>query len=245
MEARSLSIEGIPAILWGPASDRLLVAVHGNQSSKSDTVIEIVAEIAVAKGYRVLSFDLPEHGDRKEEARLCDAENCTHDLAQIMRYARTLSEDISVFGCSIGAYFALLAYRDEPIRQALFLSPVVDMKRLIENMMMWFDVSAERLEKEQEVATPINTLYWHYYQYVLEHPVRWEQPTVLLYGAKDTLCEYAYVKDFAGRCGATLTVLEDGEHFFHTEKHLDCLREWLREYLESAGINNEDKYEKD
>ncbi|MDL2301583.1 alpha/beta hydrolase [Lachnospiraceae bacterium OttesenSCG-928-D06] len=151
---------------------------------------------------------------------------------QVMRYARTISDGISIFACSIGTYFAMLAYQDEPIQKSLFLSPIVDMKRLIENMMKWFDVSEVQLEKEQQVATPINTLYWHYYQYVLQHPVKWDKPTCLLYGEKDELSEYEVVSGFAERCGANLTVL-DCEHFFHSDMQLAFLKEWLRKNLET------------
>lgn len=233
MEKQYLLIESIPSILWGTTSDNLLIAVHGDQSNKADDVISILAEVAAEKGYKVLSFDLPEHGDRKEETRLCNAQNCVEDLLHIFKYARTRSNIISVFGCSVGAYFSMLAYKDEQIRQALFLSPVVDMKRIINNMMTWYNVSEERLEKEQEIVTPIKTLYWDYYQYVLNHPVEWDKPTKLLYGAKDNLCEPNYVNSFAERVKANMTVLEDGEHFFHTEKQLDFLRKWLHDSMTS------------
>ncbi|MDL2215472.1 alpha/beta hydrolase [Ruminococcaceae bacterium OttesenSCG-928-N02] len=232
MDRKTFMIGNIPSVLWGPSADKLLVAVHGGQSHKTDVVIEIVAAIAVEKGYQVLSFDLPEHGERKEEPRLCDVQNCVEDLAQAMQYARTLSGCISIFGCSIGAYFSMLAFRDEPVQKALFLSPIVDMKRLIENMMKWFDVSKARLEKEQQIATPTNTFYWHYYQYVLQHPVKWDKPTALLYGAKDELSEYEVVQGFAQKCHAKLSVLEGSEHFFHTERQLDFLKNWLHENLE-------------
>lgn len=229
MEKKLFSIETIPSILWGPESDKLLLAVHGNQSNKAD--FEIPAKVAVEKGYQVLSFDLPEHGDRKEEPRLCDAQNCVEDLRQVMKYARTLSDNISVFGCSIGAYFSLLAYQDDPIQKTLLLSPIVDMKRLIEDMMKWFDVSKARLEKEREIVTPINTLYWHYYQYVLCHPVKWDKQTDILYGSKDELTEHKTIKTFAEGCNASLTVLEGGEHFFHTGRQLDFLEKWLYKKL--------------
>ena len=35
------------------------------------------------------------------------------------------------------------------------------------------------------------------------------------------------VKAFAVGCGAGLTVMEHGEHWFHTEEQLRFLREWL------------------
>lgn len=45
---------------------KIFIAVHGNMSNKEDAVIQILAEEADRKGYQVLSFDLPEHGERKE-----------------------------------------------------------------------------------------------------------------------------------------------------------------------------------
>ena len=142
-----------------------------------------------------------------------------------------MAAQVSLFGCSLGAYFSILALNDEVISQALFLSPVVDMKRIINNMMTWFSVSEEQLRQEQEIQTPVKTLYWDYYRYVLEHPVSWNHPTAILYGREDQLCEYDYVRHFAGQSGAKLTVCEMGEHFFHTEEQLDCFRNWLKSHI--------------
>jgi alpha-beta hydrolase superfamily lysophospholipase len=223
-----INIEGIPAILWGPKSDRLFIAVHGDKSCKSDGVIEEFAREAAEKGYCTLSFDLPEHGDRKGEPRLCSVQNCVEDLTAVMKYARTLSCDISLFGCSMGAYFGMMAFKNELLRQALFLSPVVDMKRIIDNMMMWFNITVEQLKQEREIPTPVKTLYWDYYTYVAKHPVEWSVPTMLLYGKKDELCEFEVVEGFACRAGAIMTVFDEGEHFFHTDEQMAFFRRWLQ-----------------
>ena len=50
-------------------------------------------------------------------------------------------KEINVFACSMGAYFSLLAYQNDVLEKALFLSPVVNMERIIENMMKWFNVT--------------------------------------------------------------------------------------------------------
>ena len=150
IKKQSIEIGDIPSVLFGPETDKLFIAVHGDQSDKNDTVITIFAEEAAQKGYQVLSFDLPEHGDRQNESRQCDPKNCTEDLSKIMAYACEISDDISLFGCSIGAYFDMLAYQDKPIKQSLFFSPVVDMKRIIHNMMAWFDVSEEQLKRKKQ-----------------------------------------------------------------------------------------------
>lgn len=228
MQKKNFVIDNIPAVLWGETSDKLFIAVHGDQSNKSDAVIAILAEQAAEKGYQTLSFDLPGHGERKNDPHLCKVQNCVEDLAQVMKYAREIAGDISLFGCSVGAYFSMLAFKNDDLRQSLFLSPVVDMKRIIDNMMMWFNVSEDQLRQEQEITTPVKTLYWDYYQYVLAHPVEWHKPTALLYGDKDNLCEFEYVSNFAERIHADLTVLVGGEHYFHTDMQLEFFRQWLQ-----------------
>lgn len=231
IKKEQLSIGGIPAILWGPASQRLFIAVHGDQSHKEDDVIRIFAEVAVRKGHRVLSLDMPGHGSRTEAPRLCTPQRCAEDLGLMMAHARTLAADIGLFGCSTGAYFGMLAYGGLPIGQALLLSPVVDMARIIQNMMAVFNVSAQRLEQQKEVHTPAKTLYWNYYQYVLAHPVEWNAPTAILYGARDELCEREYVERFAKGARADMTILEECGHFFHTDSQLAFFQEWLEKHI--------------
>ncbi len=233
MQKQKLNIGHIPAILWGSKSERLFIAVHGNKSNKEDDVIAVFAECAVAKGYQVISFDLPDHGERKTENIPCKVQNAVQDLNAIMSYAKQISEDISVFACSMGVYISLMAYNGAPLRQALFLSSLVDMERMISNMMTWFNVSEERLKAEQEVATPIGlTLYWDYYCYVKENPVTaWNAPTSILYGKKDDTVELDTVEAFVKRFQADLRFMEQGEHYFHTEEQLAFFRQWCEESI--------------
>ena len=233
MIKQNFKIENIPAILWGDKSDKLFIVVHGNMSNKADDAIAVFAEEATVIGYQVLSFDLPEHGDRKDEAYACKVQNCVQDLNTIMYYAKSLSNNISVFACSMGAYFSLLAYIHEPLKQCLFLSPVVNMERIINNMMMWFSISENRLKTEKEVSTPVGqTLYWDYYCYVKEHPiVAWNNPISILYGSEDNLCEFDVVSTFAKRFDCNLKVMEHGEHYFHTEEQLQFFRQWLKKHI--------------
>lgn len=233
MQKEYLKIDHIPAVLWGAASDKLLLAIHGDQSHKEDAVIQIVAEAAVAHGYQVLSFDLPQHGDRIQETTLCKVQTCVPELQTVLDHAKASWSEISLFACSIGAYFSLVAYADAPLKQALFLSPVVDMKRLIENMLTWFKITPAQLEDQQTIPTPIGqTLYWDYYTYVKAHPItKWTTPTSILYGDKDEISESDVVQQFAEKFDSKLTIVHDSEHFFHTEEQLAVLEEWLQGML--------------
>ncbi len=220
-------------MLWGEPADRLFIAVHGHMSRKDDTVIGMVAEAAAEKGWRTLSFDLPEHGDRKTEGRACTAENCAADIASVLNYGTTMSKETSLFGCSMGAYFSLLACGNVPLRQCLFLSPVVDMERLIRGMMAALDVSEARLEREKRIPTPFGqTLDWDYYSYVKARPVNaWKHPTAILHADGDKVSEPAAVAAFAHKFGCRLQTVPDAEHYFHTETHLSVFRQWLRETI--------------
>ncbi|MCO5381092.1 MAG: alpha/beta hydrolase [Methanosarcina barkeri] len=162
----------IPAIQWGKKSEKLLIEVHGNLSNKEDTVISLMAQKAVTKGYQVLSFDLPMHGERVDEEYACIPENCVSDLTAVYEYTKSLASEIHLFACSMGAYFSLLAYHNFDIKKSLFLSPIVNMERIIRNMMVGFQVSEEKLKTEHEIRLPIGQkLEWNYYCYVKENPI--------------------------------------------------------------------------
>lgn len=226
-------INKIPTVLWGEKSEKLFIAVHGNMSNKEDTVIEILAEEAIKKGYQVLSFDLPEHGDRKSEDTPCKVQFCVNELSMIMDYSKEHWKEVSLFACSMGAYFSLLAYRNNIIKKALFLSPVVNMERIIDNMMMWFNITPECLQHKMTIETPIGQkLYWDYYCYVKENPIdKWNISTKVLYGANDELCEFEIINCFIEKYCCELEVMDKGEHYFHTEEQLNTLRQWLRKHI--------------
>ncbi len=230
MKVENIKINNIPAILWGEKSSKIIITVHGDMSSKSDKVISVLAEEATILGYQILSFDLPEHGDRKNELTLCSVQNCISDLKIIMEYAKSQNCSISLMANSIGAYFSLLAYKEDSLELSLFLSPVVNMERIIKNIMKWFNISEQQLCEEKEVSTPIGkTLYWDYYQYVKNNLIQeWNIPTAILYGKKDELCEYEEVSSFSKKFHCKIDVSDSSEHYFHTEEDMEIYRNWIR-----------------
>ena len=192
----------------------------------------VLAEEAVKRGYQVLSFDLPQHGERVYETEPCMVQQCVLELSDVLRYAQTKAEHISLFACSMGAYFSLLAFANEPIKRAWFLSPVTDMERIIHNLMSYSQITEEECERRQVIENPFETLYWPYYSYVKSHPIlSWPHTTSILRGEFDTLCERERVSDFADRFGCELTEQAGGEHWFHTPDQLDYFRKWLEARL--------------
>ena len=230
MKATRNEINTIPALVWGEPSDKVLLCVHGKMGFKE--CVEGIAEIAQEKGYQTISFDLPQHGERKDEVERCDIWNGIRDLTLVGDYVFSRWKEVSLYACSLGAYFSLHAYPKREFKQCLFQSPILDMEYLIGQMMLWFDVSEERLCREQEVNTPIDVLSWNYFQYVKDHPVsKWNIPTCILYAGKDNLQSRDVVTDFASRFGCSLTVSEQSEHPFMDEGDGPVVERWLRENL--------------
>ena len=130
---------------------------------------------------------------------------------------------------SIGAFFSMNALAEKMISKALFISPIVNMERLITNMMIWSNVTEKELCSKKEISTDFGeTLSWEYLWYVRKHPIKWNTPTCILYGANDNLTSRETISEFAEQTGAVLTVMNDGEHWFHTDKQMEFLDDWIR-----------------
>lgn len=131
---------------------------------------------------------------------------------------------------SLGAYFAMTALAQKNFDRAFFISPVVDMEKIITGMMKLAGVTEVELRDKKEIATDFGeTLSWKYLCYARENPVRWHVPTHILYGEKDALTSQETISAFAEKIGATLTVMPAGEHWFHTPPQMKFLENWLEE----------------
>ena len=135
---------------------------------------------------------------------------------------------ITLIANSIGAFFSMNAGIDGMIRRAYFISPIVDMERLILGMMSRAGVSENELKERGVIPTGSGEdLSWEYLCYVREHPVCWTVPTEILYGGNDDLTSSETISAFAEDHGSELTVMENGEHWFHTEEQMRFLDNWI------------------
>lgn len=143
-------------------------------------------------------------------------------------------DSVELVANSIGAFFAMNALSDKNIGKAYFISPIVDMENLIFNMMAWANVTEDELIKKKEIKTGFGeTLSADYLFYVRKHPIRWTIPTFILYGENDNLTDCKTMSAFADSIGAPLTVMKNGEHWFHTDEQTAFLNNWILNILKS------------
>ena len=135
---------------------------------------------------------------------------------------------VTLIANSIGAFLSMHGLAEKKISQAMFISPIVNMERLVSDMMMWSNVTEAELESKKEIPTEFGeALSWEYLCYVRKHPIKWNIPTCSLCGGNDHLTSRETISGGADRIGAALTVMEDGEHWFHTEEQMKFLDHWI------------------
>lgn len=141
---------------------------------------------------------------------------------------------------SIGAFFALHALPSVQFGKVYFISPVVDMEELITNMMQWAGVTEKELEEKGIIHTNSGQdLSREYLTWVRTHPIVWNHPTSILYGSHDTMQEMDTIRRFAEESGAAVTVMENGEHWFHTDEQMEFLDQWIRDTESVAVLGKE------
>ncbi len=221
----------VPALVYGQAAEGAYLFVHGQSGRKEEG--GAFAELACPAGYQVLAVDLPEHGERRGGADRFDPWTAAPELRAAYDYMRGRWSGIRLRANSIGAHFAMLALGGEALDRALFVSPIVDMPRLIADMLGWAGATEEELRRRGEIVTDFGqTLSWDYLAWERAHPIQnWSCPTAILYAGRDNMTSRETVERFAAAHAAALTVFETGEHWFHTPEQLDALRAWERENI--------------
>ncbi len=231
IKKQAIKIGNIPAIIWGDPSGRAYIFVHGKMGSKDDA--EGFAQIANDQGCQVISFDLPGHGDRSKDNFCCMAPDAVGDLLQISAFVTSGWKEASLYANSLGAYFSLLAYQNLPLKKCLFVSPILDMLRLTQNIMAHCGIDEKQLEEQREIPTVFGeTLYWDLYCYIKEHPIeKWNIPTEIIYASTDIYTERSVLDSFVKKFHCGVFIYEGGEHWFHTDEQLEVLYSWVKERI--------------
>lgn len=199
-------------------------------NSKSKAVVLYVhgkgGSAAEAEHYRplfpeadVVGFDY--HSENPWSAKV--------EFSEKIAALRANYDQIFLISVSIGAYFSMSADISDSIRRAWLISPIVDMERLILSMLSWAGETEEALQARKIIPTTFGEdLSWVYLQYVRSHPIQWRAPTEILYGSTDSLQSIETIRAFARRFRAGVTVMEGGEHWFHTAEQMKFLDDWIR-----------------
>ena len=194
--------------------ERLVIYVHGKGGSAEE-----------AKHYQSLFEDSDVIGFDYKSQNPWDAKI---EFSRFLDLHSNGYNSVVLIANSIGAFFTMNALAEKKISQAMFISPIVNMEKLITDMMLWSNVTEDELKSKKEILTTFGeVLSWEYLCYVRKHPIEWNTPTHILYGENDNLTTIDTISEFADQIGATLTVMNGGEHWFHTDEHMKFVDDWI------------------
>lgn len=152
------------------------------------------------------------------------------EIHNFVKKLKSEYDRIILIANSIGAFFAMNADIEKDIFHAYFISPVTDMEKLITGMMAAAGVTETKLQEKEIIHTEFGEdLSWKYLCFVREHPVKWNVPTDILYGSEDNLISFDSITAFAQACKSNLTVMNGGEHWFHTPEQMQFLDNWIKD----------------
>lgn len=182
----------------------------------------------------MLSFDLPRHGERKDNAEFLPW-SVKNELGQVADYAFKKRKTVAVRATSIGAYFSLLSFKNYKIEKCLFVSPLLDMTGTIADLMRVSGVTEERLRAEKSIPTNFGQmLSWDYLCFARENPVAAFTDTRILYADGDEVIPRETVEKFSAENHCKTTILSGGEHWLHTEQDERAMGEWERKNIKNT-----------
>ena len=194
---------------------KALLYIHGRGGSSKET--ELFKPFC--DGYDVHGIDLADFTPWGTEKQIQTAFDALKE-----EYGR-----VSILGNSIGAYFSMFSLQNRAVEKAFFISPILDMEKLILDMMTWANVTEEALRELRTIDTNFGEkLSWEYLTFVREHHAHWKTPTEILYAEHDNLTSRETVDSFVSAHQAKLTVMPNGEHWFHTPEQIAFLGGWLK-----------------
>lgn len=189
---------------------RLVIYIHGKGGSAN----EAEHYKRIFAGYDVIGFDYAANNPWEAKS----------EFSHFYDLHSEYYESVTLIANSIGAFFSMCSLYDKKISQAIFISPIVNMEKLITDMMLWSNVTEDELQAEKEISTNFGeTLSWDYICYVRNNPICWNVQTYILYGENDYLTSIDTIREFSNKIGATLTVAENCEHWFHTDEQMKIL----------------------
>ena len=129
---------------------KLLLFIHG----KDGNAKEANAYKTIFSDYDIVGFDYQSN----------DPWHAKEEFSLYFDHMQNKYDQIEILGNSIGAYFCMMSLNNKPIHHAYFISPIVNMKELIETFMGWANVTKEQLEKEKVIPVDFgDDLNYEYY----------------------------------------------------------------------------------
>lgn len=200
-----------------PWHDSCIIYIHGLHGSASESSFYSF----YSNKYDVIGLEY-EDGNPWEVK-----EKIVKEFSEISKKYKT----IYVIANSIGAFYAYRYLSTFKIEKAFFISPLVNMKQTIEKLMKQNKISLEMLKEQKEISIDVEQILSYDFYMSINEEDDWKIKTHILYGEKDKTVDKDSIFSFIAHHNSSLTIMKNGEHYFHTPGQLKFVKKWINEYL--------------
>lgn len=137
---------------------------------------------------------------------------------------------IYIIANSLGAFFAQKYLSSFKIEKAFFISPFINMKLYMEEQLKNNKISVEQLREEKMIIINNQTFSYDFYT-SLDEADNWNIKTHVVYGENDKLVDRGSIFDFVANHNASLSIMKNGEHYFHLPNQLRFIKKWLIDFV--------------
>lgn len=131
----------------------------------------------------------------------------------------------SLIATSIGAFYATRYLFDLGFEKALFLSPLLDMKSMIESLMERFGIPLSELKEKGAILLENGqTLSSDFLDEVSRDCPKWTAKTAIVRGESDDVVPLSTIEDFALTTSSVLYVCPRAGHYLHTAEERSFVR---------------------
>ena len=120
---------------------------------------------------------------------------------------------------------------DYKVEKAFFISPLTNMKLVIEQLMKNNHISIEMLKDKNIIRLDDGQVLSYDFYQSLNDKDSWNTKTHIVYGEKDRIVNRESVINFVMNHNASLAIMKNAEHYFHTPGQLKFIKKWMKEYL--------------
>lgn len=105
------------------------------------------------------------------------------------------------------------------IEKVFFILFIVDMEKLIIDMMFLENIMEEELYKKKEIKILFGEiLFWEYFIFVRKNFIEWNILIYILYGEKDNMIFYEIILNFINKLKVNLIIMKGGEYWFYIDE---------------------------
>ncbi len=200
-----------------PQKDSCLVYIHGLYGNSGEANFYSF----LANKYDVIGLDYDDGNPWEVKDKII------HEFSEISKKYR----NVYLIANSIGAFYAYRYLSSFKIKKAFFISPLVNMRKIIDKMMKKYSITLERFKNEKIIVLENGqAISFDFYQ-SLDNVDHWDVKTHILYGQNDKLVDHESIFSFASAHNCSLTILKNGDHYFHTPGQLKCIKKWINEFM--------------